>query len=140
MTNETKTPAQERKQQGSILLLDDDKFLVDMYGMKFANAGFLVHTCLSVSDALQMLRGGFPADAVVFDLVMPEHDGFSFLETLRSEKIAPGAVAIALTNQSSDSEKKRLEELGIDRYIVKASMIPSEVVEAVKEEIAKKKH
>lgn len=144
MTETTQTQTQASQPQASgpqrgVLLLDDDKFLLDMYGLKFTNAGFKVHTCLSSDSALGILRGGFPADAVVFDLIMPEHDGFYFLETIRAEKLVPNAVAVALTNQSTDAEKKRLEDLGCDRYIIKASMIPSEVVETVKGEIDKRK-
>ncbi|RJQ34546.1 DNA-binding response regulator [Candidatus Parcubacteria bacterium] len=122
---------------GNILLIDDDKFLVDMYSMKFAGAGFNVQACLSVADALRFLRDGFAAEAIVFDIVMPEHDGFSFLQTLDAEHLAPDAVKIALTNQGNDAEKAKAEGLGVDRYVVKASMIPSEVVEAVKEEVKK---
>ncbi|HCM43799.1 TPA: response regulator [Candidatus Kaiserbacteria bacterium] len=122
---------------GSILLVDDDKFLLDMYGMKFTGAGFTVQTCLSAEEALDALRKGFVADVILFDLVMPEHDGFSFLETRHTENLVPGAILIALTNQSNDAEKKRAEEFGVEHFIVKASMIPSEVVEVVKKGIAK---
>ena len=63
---------------------------------------------------------------------MPEHDGFSFLTELRDGGLAKGAVLIALTNQSNDADKKHAEEFGAKRYVVKASMIPSEVVALVK--------
>lgn len=121
----------------ALVLVDDDKFLLDMYSMKFQQAGYRVQACLSVKAALEALRGGFPADAVVFDLVMPEMDGFAFLQALRDEKLAPAAKRIALTNQSDDVEQQKAMELGADKYIIKASMIPSEVVSAVGEEIAK---
>lgn len=125
--------------KGSVLFVDDDKFLADMYGLKFAGAGYAVQSCLSVSEALEALHGGFTADAIVFDLLMPERDGFAFLQALRSEHLAPKVALVALTNQSNDAEKKKAESLGVDRYIVKASMIPSEVVTVVEEEIAKKR-
>lgn len=123
----------------SVLLVDDDKFLTDMYSMKFMGAGFIVHACLSVDDAIRVLKGGFTPDAVVFDVLMPGKDGFSFVEEMNTESLAKEALKIALTNQGNDSEKKRAEDLGVNRYIVKASMIPSEVVEAVKGEIMKNK-
>jgi DNA-binding response OmpR family regulator len=125
--------------KGKVLLLDDDKFLADMYSMKFTQEGYEIAAFLSVNDAVAALKKGFDADAVVFDIVMPEHDGFSFLQMLSSEHLAPNAVRIALTNQSDDQERAKATQLGADRYIVKASMIPSEVVAAVGEEIAKKK-
>jgi len=126
--------------KGTVLFVDDDKFLADMYGMKFSSAGYTTQTCLSVREALDAIKAGFSPDAIVFDLTMPERDGFSFLEELSHEHIAPNAVRIALTNLSNDSERSRAESLGVDRYIVKASMIPSEVVGVVGEEIAEKKN
>ena len=124
---------------GNVLFVDDDKFLADMYAMKFSSAGYNVQSCLSVNDALSALRSGFAADALVFDLTMPERDGFSFLEELVRDKLVPNAARIALTNQGDETEKSRAESLGAHRYIVKASMIPSEVVGVVGEEIAKRK-
>ena len=121
-----------------IVLVDDDKFLLETYALKFQQNGFDVKACLSVKIALQTLREGFPADGVIFDIVMPEQDGFSLMETIKAENLAPNAKLIALTNQSDDTEKKHAEDLGVTRYIIKASMIPSEVVEAVKETLAAK--
>ena len=69
---------------------------------------------------------------------MPGEDGFALLTKIREEKLAAGAKLIALTNQSNDADKKHAEEFGAKRYVVKASMIPSEVVALVKEEMGKK--
>lgn len=115
----------------NVLLVDDDKFLLDMYAMKFKQHGFNVQTSLSGKDALTLLRGGFAADAVLFDLIMPECDGYTFLQSVEDEKLAPKAVKIALTNQSTDAEKEKIKQLGADMFIVKAMMIPSEVVNTV---------
>jgi CheY-like chemotaxis protein len=116
-----------------ILLLDDDKFLLDMYAMKFAQQGYTVHTSLSASDALGVLRQGFDADAILFDITMPEMDGFAFLQTLQTERLGEKAKKIILSNQSSDEEREKGKELGADLYIVKANAIPSEVVNMVGE-------
>ena len=122
----------------SVLLVDDDKFLLDMYSVKFTAEGCNVHACLSAEDALQVLRGGFKPDAIVFDIIMPEHDGFYFVQSLIAENLRGGASLIGLTNESEDSAETKATKLGADRVIVKATMIPSEVVGAVAEEIAKK--
>ena len=126
--------------KGSVLLVDDDTFLLDMYSMKFTGSGYQVQASLSTKDALEALRAGYRADAIVLDLLMPDQDGYALLQALAKEGGAKNAALIALTNQSSDFDKAKAEQLGIDRYIVKASMIPSEVVHVVEEEIAKKKN
>jgi len=115
----------------SVLLVDDDKFLLDMYAMKFSQEGYTVHASLSVSDAIKALMEGFPADAIVFDITMPEQDGFAFLTKMRGDKLGEKAVKIALSNQSDDSEKAKAESLGAEHYIIKANMLPSEVVNTV---------
>jgi CheY-like chemotaxis protein len=122
----------------TIVLVDDDKFLVDMYGMKFTKEGYAVHAFLSVDDALGALRQGLHPDAILFDIVMPIHDGFFLLDTVQKEKLAEGAVCIALTNQSDDAERQRALALGAHQYLIKASMIPSEVVTQVATCIAQK--
>lgn len=116
----------------TIVLVDDDKFLLDMYAMKFVKDGFTVEACLSVKDALEKLRAGFAADAIVFDLTMPGEDGYSLLQTLESEHLGEGAKKIALTNQSTDEERRKAMELGADDFLIKATMIPSEVVAKIR--------
>ena len=56
---------------GNILLVDDDKFLLDMYSMKFVQEGYSVQACLSGRDAIAALKAGFAPDAILFDLTMP---------------------------------------------------------------------
>ncbi len=118
-----------------VLLLDDDKFLLDMYALKFSQEGFSVVSCFSVEEALQALRAGERPDAILFDISMPGEDGFAFLSHLQEENLVGSARLIALTNQSTEVDQKHAEELGAHRYIVKASMIPSEVVEVVRKEL-----
>ena len=121
-----------------VLLVDDDKFLLDMYAMKFSAEGFAVQACLSVHDAVAILKqGNFSPAVILFDLTMPECDGYEFLQILSKERLGEGALKIALTNQSSDDEKKKAMELGADQFFVKATMIPSEVVNTVKAALSK---
>ncbi len=129
--------ASDAPKKGTILLLDDDKFLLDMYITKFTAAGYAVEACLSGNAALTTLRSGLKPTVVLFDITMPELDGLSFLRTISSENLAPGALKIALSNQDNEIEKQEAIKLGTARYIVKARMIPSEVVSAVEEELAR---
>lgn len=125
--------------KGNILLLDDDKFLLDMYAMKFTQQGFSVQSSLSAEDAIATLKHGYMPDVILFDLIMPECDGFQFLERLKSEKLGEKAIKIALTNQSTDAEKTKATELGADHFVTKATMIPSEVVNTVESVLSKGK-
>lgn len=119
----------------TVLLVDDDKFLLDMYSLKFTQEGFTVIPCFSVKEALDALRGGAKPDAILFDITMPGQDGFQLLTSIRDEKLQGNARLIALTNQSNEADRKHAADLGAQKYVVKASMIPSEVVALVKNEL-----
>jgi len=114
-----------------ILIIDDDKFLLDMYSMKFGKSNFEVKTASSGRDVIDLLKNGYNPDILLMDLIMPVMDGFSICESIKRENLAPGAIIIMLTNQSMVADVSRAQELGVAGYIVKANMIPSEVVQEV---------
>lgn len=122
----------------SILVIDDDSFLLDMYALKFTQKGFKVTTASGTLEALDKLRGGLELDIIVVDLVMPAMDGFEFLEAVKTEGLAEGVLVIILSNLGQQEDIDRGLKLGAAGYIIKASATPSEVVEKVLETIQKK--
>mgnify|MGYP000921668200 FL=1 len=110
-----------------IFLVDDDRFLLDMYAIKFKNAGHDVTAFQSGDEALAALKKGPDPDAMLLDVVMPGLTGFEVLEQIRRENLAPTTKVIMLTNQGQDSDLEKAKELKTAGYIVKASAIPSEV-------------
>ena len=122
---------EQNQQPKKIFIVDDDKFLLDMYTFKFKEKGFEVVQAFGSVDALSKLKGGITPDVMLLDVVMPVMDGFELLELIKSEKLAPDAKVIVLSNlgQPTDIEKGR--SLGANGYVIKASATPSEVVEKV---------
>ena len=114
-----------------ILMVDDDKFLLNMYETKFKNSGHEITSITSSEEALRKLREGLNPDVVVLDVVIPSPDGLETLSIIRKEKLASQAAIIMLTNQGESTEIERAQKLGMDGYIVKAALIPSEVVSEV---------
>ena len=129
------TPTTQKK----ILFVDDDKFLLDMYALKFSKAGYEVRTSDSTDGALKMLRESYVPDVMLCDIVMPGIDGLEFISMVRSEKLAPSAVVVMLTNQGTSDDISRAKKMGVDGYIVKATTIPSEVLSTVEKICASKK-
>lgn len=116
----------------SIMFVDDDKFLLDMYALKFTNSGYDVHCTQGPEEALKILREGtFTPDIIMTDVVMPGMDGIQFVETIRKEQLAGKPVLIMLTNQGSAEDIERAKKSNVDGYIIKAMTIPSEVLAEV---------
>lgn len=122
-----------------ILCVDDDKFLLDMYALKFAKAGYEVKTADSTDGGIKILHDGYSPDVMLADIVMPGMDGLDMVSNIRKEKLAPNAVVIMLTNQGASDDISRAKSLNVDGYIVKATTIPSEVLSEVEKIYASRK-
>lgn len=114
-----------------VLIIDDDKFLLNMYSIKFSKNNFEVNAASSGEDAIAKLKDGYVPDIILLDIVMPGMDGFNVLEAIRTNKLAPSAMIIMLTNQGQLTDIEKAKSFGINGYIIKATTIPSEVVEEV---------
>lgn len=123
----------------SVFIVDDDKFLLDMYLMKFKERGFNAEAVLSSSEALEKLSGGYSPDIILLDIVMPGMDGFELLKNVKDKKLVPSAKIIILSNLGQREDIDRGLELGADGYIIKASATPTEVVNRVVEIMEGKK-
>jgi CheY-like chemotaxis protein len=123
-----------------ILIVDDDKFLLNMYSIKFQKEHFDVATASDGQAALEVLQGGLVPDAIVLDIVMPIMNGLEMLENMRKLHLAKDATVLILSNQGQSSDIEKAKRLGIDGYIVKATTIPSEVVTEILRMLANKHH
>jgi CheY-like chemotaxis protein len=115
----------------NILIIDDDKFLLDMYSLKFSKGGYEVNTAFNGSEALAKIKDGYSPDIILCDIIMPVMDGLTFLKELRAEKLIPNATIVVLSNQGQNEDIELAKTFNIDGYIVKALTIPSEVLEQV---------
>jgi len=122
-----------------IIIIDDDKFLLDMYTMKFDEKGYEVVPCSLAEEALEKIKAGYQADIFLVDIVMQEMDGFTFIQTLNEQSLKGQSFVIILSNLGQKEDVERGLSLNVDGYIVKASATPSEVVAKVSEIVANKK-
>lgn len=113
--------------QYRLYLVDDDRFLLDMYAVKFKAANHEVTAFSGGEEVLAALRTAPAPDALLLDIVMPGIDGFGVLEAIHKEKLVPTTKLIVLSNQGQESDIAKATALGANGYIIKASAIPSEV-------------
>ncbi len=116
-----------------ILIIDDDAFILNMYVAKFQKLGHEIETARSGGEALSKIKDGYTPDVILIDIVLPDISGLDFLHSMKADKLAPEAISIMFTNQNSNAETERAKNLGVAGYIIKANLIPSEVVGKVLE-------
>lgn len=114
--------------QYQILIVDDDKFLLDMYSLKFSQLGFTVVTATDGEEAFTKVKDGLKPDIFLVDVLMPRLDGFQLIGKLKELGVARETVLIILSNMGQQTDIDQGLALGIDGYIVKATATPSEVV------------
>jgi DNA-binding response OmpR family regulator len=115
-----------------ILLVDDDAFLRDMYATKFSEDGHTVDVAQTGEAALKKLQSE-QFDVILLDVVMPNMTGSEFLTQVIENKLGGEPKCIVLSNQGEEADIAAAKEAGAIGYIVKAELIPSEVVKKVKE-------
>jgi len=99
----------------NILVVEDDRDLVDLLNFALRRAGFGVQMAHDVPTALRILEQSEP-DLAIVDLNLGAGSGFDVLKGLRRRSEIP---AIMLTGRHAEDDKVQAFELGADDYVVK---------------------
>lgn len=93
----------------SVLIVDDEKDLLEIMAERLRNRGMNVSTTTSALNALKMAEAE-SYDAVVLDLMMPEMDGFEFVEKYRENPDWHDIPIIVLTAKTlTEDDRHRLD-------------------------------
>jgi DNA-binding response OmpR family regulator len=115
-----------------IAIIEDDPTINQMYRMKFEAAGFDVQLASDGQRGVSLVEA-FRPDLILLDMQMPVMTGHQALAQIRAAEWGKNIPVIILTNMGEEESPKELRDLGIESYIVKADLTPSQVVERVKE-------
>lgn len=120
-----------------VLIIDDDPYISEMYLLKFRESGFDVAVGADGKEALDKTLQWQP-DILLLDVVMPVYDGFEVLRRLKEQGALDKTKVVLLTNLGQREDVDRGMKLGAVEYVIKAHFTPSEVVEKVRQLMAKK--
>lgn len=118
-----------------ILLVEDDKSLREIYGVRLLAEGYDIVSAGDGEEALAMAIKERP-QLIVSDVMMPKISGFDMLDILRSTSETKDIKVIMMTALSSEDQRQRGEQLGADRYLVKSQVGIEDVVRTVHEVLA----
>ncbi|MBI1862974.1 response regulator [Candidatus Microgenomates bacterium] len=117
-----------------ILIIDDELYLRELYEEVIQSAGYEVETALDGKEGLEKIRTG-NFDLILLDVMMPELDGIGVMQKLNTEDPKPAKmpVIVICTNLSHDPVINEAIKLGAKAYIVKADVVPDQIIEKIKQ-------
>ena len=117
----------------TIMVIEDDAFVMDIYQTKLLGEGFEVVCAENGMEALKKLEGGeLVPDLILLDILMPYVNGLEVLEKIKQDEKLNKIPIILLTNLSQKDEIGRGIELGANDYLIKSHFTHSEVLEKIR--------
>ena len=116
----------------TVLLIEDDETISLMYKIKLESEGFEVLIADNGVDGLALSKEKRP-DIIMLDVILPQLDGFSVLESIKKDATIKNIPVIMLTNLGTNEDKQNGEKVGAVDYLVKANLTPSQVGEKIKQ-------
>ncbi|OGY79911.1 MAG: hypothetical protein A3B74_01510 [Candidatus Kerfeldbacteria bacterium RIFCSPHIGHO2_02_FULL_42_14] len=125
-----------RRGNRHVLLIEDEKNLVDMYTVALRSYNFDLQTAQSADDALKLLEEQ-SFDIILLDILIPatSHDsldvsqrkGLDVLEIIRKHPRFRTIPVLILTNLDDIPDRKRAETLHAQEYILKTNVLPKDI-------------
>jgi len=116
----------------TILIVEDDRFIGEMYVRSLKKAGYDVDWMVDGNDGLIAARNK-QYDLILLDVMLPERRGSEILDALRgsNEDLIPHSKVVILTNFEQDDESRSAMEARADAYLIKAEITPSKLLAVI---------
>ncbi|CAN5700788.1 hypothetical protein BH23PAT2_BH23PAT2_04950 [soil metagenome] len=130
MQNDTvQQPTNPAPTKGSILIIEDEYFISELYVRALNRAGYAVELAVDGADGLAKAETD-TYDLILLDIMVPTITGTEILKKLRdpSNPKQIRAKIIVTTNLEQSEENKATIETQADAYIIKAEITPKQLV------------
>ena len=109
----------------TILCVEDDRFIGEMYVRSLQKAGYDVTWVVDGNDGLVAARNQ-NFDLIILDLMLPEQRGDQILDALRNNNVdlVPNSKILIMTNFEQDEASRRSVMSRVDGYLIKADITP----------------
>lgn len=116
----------------SILCIEDDRFIGEMYVRSLKKAGYDVDWMVDGNDGLVAARNKH-YDLILLDIMLPERRGTEILQALRGqgEDMIPDTRVIVMTNFEQDDESRTAMANNADAYLIKAEITPKKLLAVI---------
>ena len=115
----------------TILCIEDDLFIGEMYARSLRKAGYEVNLVASGEEG-QKAALAKPYDLILLDILLPEKHGNEILQFLRgNEDLVPHSRILVMTNFNQDDESRAAMQSKADGYLIKADITPRKLIEII---------
>ena len=115
----------------TLLLVEDDPVLQELYSESFREAGFTVLQAVDGEEAVEMIDAQLEVAIVLLDLMLPKVSGYDVLTHIRQTRGHKFPVLI-VSALADISDQARALQLGATEYVTKGDMPPSHVIDLLK--------
>jgi len=113
-----------------ILLIEDERDLIDMYERKLSQAGFRVVYAMEAKEGIKVAKEEKP-DLIVLDILLPRENGIYFLEAASQDPELSSIPIFAFSNYDDPLTKKKAFELGVRDYLIKTNFTPKQILKKI---------
>lgn len=121
----------KKEESKTILLIESDDFLADIYATKFRQEGFKVKRANDGEQGLKMLNREKP-DCLLLDILLPKKDGFAVIKEIKANPDFRKMPIMVISNLGQKADIDKALDLGATDYFIKAHFVPSETVAKIK--------
>ena len=116
----------------TILCVEDDRFIGEMYVRSLQKAGYDVTWVVDGNDGLVAARNQ-QFDLIILDLMLPEQRGDQILDALRNNDVdlIPSSKVLIMTNFEQDEASRNSVMSRVDGYLIKADITPRKLIEVI---------
>lgn len=120
----------EQKTTKKILVIEDDKFISEVYIAKLLKEGFETILAGDGETALKKAEEEKP-DLILLDIFMPKIGGIDVLRILKEKDITREIPVIMLTNSTEEEYVGNAMAMGAKDYLIKSNYTPEEIAQKV---------
>lgn len=122
-----------------IVCAEDDKLISASLIEGFKAAGFDANPAYDGEEAIAKIKEIQP-DVVLLDIMMPKLDGLGVVWELKANPETANLPVVMLTNLSDPETVSKILEAGITDYLLKSEQTIDQIIEKVKEVMARAPH
>lgn len=116
----------------SVLIIEDDPYVLRFYERLFAHADYHIELVASGSEGLVKAKTLLPS-LILLDLMMPVMDGNEVLTKLKADEVTRDISVIMLTNFGEEDMVKKSVALGASTFLIKSNIPPDKLLLVVEQ-------